>query len=66
MVIKVNGKQEDIGVRTRLSEIIREKNLSPEKIVVEYNLRIVVLAEWPDIQVQEDDRIEIISFVGGG
>jgi sulfur carrier protein len=66
MVIKINGEQEDVAIHTRLSEIIRERNLSAEKIVVEYNLRIVTLAEWADILIQENDRIEIISFVGGG
>ncbi len=66
MVITINGKQETAGTDETLYELIRNKGLSPEKIVVEHNLRIVEASLWPDIHVQENDRIEIISFVGGG
>lgn len=66
MIIKINGKDESVEKEINLAELVAGKKLSPEKIVVEHNLRIVPKDEWQNIALREDDRIEIVSFVGGG
>ena len=66
MIIKINGKDEVFDKRLNLAELVSSKKLSPEKIVIEQNLRIVPKEEWRDAVINENDRIEIVSFVGGG
>ena len=66
MVIKINGKEETVGASVNLRELILDKELVPDHIVIEYNLRIVPKDEWPNIKLKENDNIEIVSFVGGG
>ncbi len=66
MIIKVNGKDEVIDSKLNLVELIKNKNLLPERIVVEYNLRVTRKEEWQKIILDEGDNIEIISFMGGG
>lgn len=66
MIIKINGKDEVIDSELNLAELIKNKNLLPERIVVEHNLRIARKEEWQKIILQEGDNIEIISFMGGG
>ena len=66
MNIRINGREESVGKILNIECLIREKGLSPDKIVVEYNRRIAAKEEWPHITVREGDAIEIISFVGGG
>jgi len=66
MVIKINGKNETVEKKLNLAELVVAKKLSPEKIVMEYNLHIVPEDEWRNVILQENDHIEIISFVGGG
>nr|MBU1328013.1 sulfur carrier protein ThiS [Candidatus Omnitrophota bacterium] len=66
MIVKINGKDETVEKKLNLAELVAVKKLSPEKIVMEYNLRIVPKDEWRDVILQENDHIEIISFVGGG
>lgn len=66
MKIKINGKHEDIGKKFNLAQLILEKGLCAERIVVEYNLRIVPKDEWERINLCELDNVEIVSFVGGG
>lgn len=66
MVIKINGKSEAVDKIISLSEFILSKGLSPSKIVIEHNSRIVTQEEWQGINLQENDNIEIVSFVGGG
>ncbi|OGW80064.1 MAG: thiamine biosynthesis protein ThiS [Omnitrophica bacterium RIFCSPLOWO2_12_FULL_44_17] len=66
MVIKINGKNENVEEALNLWELAINKKLSPERIVIERNLRIVPKEEWKEVVLEENDQIEIISFVGGG
>ena len=49
-----------------LAEFILNKGLCAKKVVIEYNLRILPREKWSNTHLQENDKIEIVSFVGGG
>lgn len=66
MLITINGKSEEIKIKLNLTELILSKGLCAEKIVVEHNLRIVPRNEWLNTPLEENDKIEIVSFMGGG
>jgi sulfur carrier protein len=66
MVIRLNGKEEDVEVASNLEELIKRKGLSVERVVVEHNLRIVPMEDLRATGLSENDNIEIVSFVGGG
>ncbi len=67
MRTRINGKEELIPENSlTLQELIINRGLSPEKVVVEVNLQIIPREQWPQINLQDNDAIEIISFVGGG
>lgn len=64
----VNGKQVDlkeIKVRSLL-ELIMHYSLQPEAIAVERNGEVPPREKWGEIYIHENDRIELIRFVGGG
>ena len=66
MKIKVNGKEEVVGKKRNIAQLVSDKGFVPEHIVVEHNLRIVPQEDWSKVVLNEDDNIEIVSFVGGG
>ena len=66
MLIKINGKDESIDKQKTLLGLIEDKGLNCERIVVEYNYRVVQRGEWQKIILGENDNLEIVSFVGGG
>jgi len=66
MRIKINGNEEIIEKPLSLAELAGLKNISPEKAVIEHNLRITAKEEWPKIILKENDNVEIVSFLGGG
>ena len=66
MIIKLNGKSQDIGDCRDLSELIKKRDLSNKTLVIEYNLRIIPKESWSSVVINEKDNIEIVSFVGGG
>lgn len=65
MIIKVNGKDEQINTCS-IHELVEKKGIKPESVVIELNLNVVKREEWKDIQLKENDKLEILSFVGGG
>lgn len=63
--IFVNGEAETVPSST-IAELVTYKGLSPGALVVEWNQRIVKQEEWSSVRLQEQDRLELLSFVGGG
>lgn len=65
MKITINGKQETIQPCT-ISEFVASRGLSPDALVVEHNQRIVKQDAWGRVRLEENDTLELLSFVGGG
>jgi len=64
--VVLNGKDEIFLSPMTLRELIDMKGWTPEKIVVELNLKIISRNTWEKIDLAENDRLEILSFIGGG
>lgn len=65
MDIFVNGKPECIEPCT-LAQFIALKKLDAGALVVELNRQIIKQEFWPTTELQDEDRLEMLSFVGGG
>lgn len=61
----VNGVEKKYNSMT-ISQLIAKLSLDVSKIVVECNGVIVNQSEYDDRILKDDDKIEIVSFVGGG
>ncbi|MGA8937737.1 MAG: sulfur carrier protein ThiS [Acidobacteriaceae bacterium] len=69
LTIQLNGKQRtfsELGSPADLASIIDTLELKADRIAVEHNGEIVSRKVWPETQVDEGDRLEIVHFVGGG
>ncbi|TCT15650.1 sulfur carrier protein [Natranaerovirga pectinivora] len=66
MKIKVNGKEEIIEGSMSLMTFVLEKELNPERIVIEYNLDILSKEQWESTVLKDEDKLEILCFMGGG
>lgn len=62
----VNGKNKDIKSGITVEHLLKEFDLSLDKVVVEVNFKIILKENYKETLLNEEDRIEIISFVGGG
>jgi sulfur carrier protein len=65
MNIFVNGNKEHIEPCT-LAELIARKKLDAGALVIELNQQIIKQEFWPTTELQDGDRLEMLSFVGGG
>jgi sulfur carrier protein len=65
MEIIVNGITEVVPPCT-IAELADRKGLATGALVVELNQRIIKQEQWPVIRLEAGDRLELLSFVGGG
>jgi len=66
MRIKVNGQEESLEQEIKLIEFLESKGLELDRLVIEYNKRVVSGEEWDDIILKDQDSLEVLRFVGGG
>ena len=64
--IIVNGDALQIRSGARLTELIAQLDLTPERLAIELNLSIIMRAKWAETELRSGDRLEIVHFVGGG
>jgi len=64
--IRVNGEDREVRDQATLNDLVGELSLPPARIAIELNHQVVRREKWPETILSEDDRIEIVHFVGGG
>ena len=64
--LKVNGETETCEPQTKLPDFLKQLNLNPRLIAIEYNGEILHRQFWEETEMQEGDRVEIVTIVGGG
>ena len=66
MEVQVNGERSEIPATSSLEDLVRQLSLSPARIAIELNQQVVRQDAWTNTLLNENDRIEIVHFVGGG
>jgi sulfur carrier protein len=66
MRVFVNGAEKEFGSGLSLAELIEQLNLPAPRIAIELNREVVRRSNWGSTMLKDDDRIEIVHFVGGG
>ena len=64
-MVKINGQLIDAAGKT-LIEYLDTTTYNPQRIAVERNGEIVPKAQYSNTILQDNDVIEVVSFVGGG
>lgn len=66
LTITANGEDRSIPPGTTVSEFIKMANLPPERVAVEHNGRILPRDRFAAVKLEEGDRLEVVTLVGGG
>lgn len=64
-MVKINSEELDVAGKT-IAEYIATANYNSKRIAVELNGEIVVKSQYAETVMQDNDTVEIVSFVGGG
>ena len=62
----MNGESRELAGVSSLAELVVQLELPAARIAVELNREVVRRNDWSGTMLREDDRVEIVHFVGGG
>ena len=66
MQIQVNGEPRQVREEINVTGLLQDLQLNVERVAVEINLEILDQRDFDARTLREGDRIEIMSFIGGG
>ena len=64
--IKINGKIKSIIQDYKLSDLLKHLKIPLNKVAIELNERIINKQKINKIKLKNNDKIEIVHFIGGG
>ncbi|MBL6862945.1 sulfur carrier protein ThiS [Candidatus Pelagibacter ubique] len=64
--IKLNGKFSTINENLSLSIFLKELKIPLKKVAIELNQEIIDKNNLKTIKLKNNDKIEIVHFIGGG
>ena len=64
--MRVNGKEITLSSNHKLLDFLEINQYDPQKIAIERNGEIVTKSAYHQVILDNEDRLEIVSFVGGG
>jgi sulfur carrier protein len=64
--IHVNGQAQTCRCDATVADLLQDLEIRTERVAVELNLEILDRATFGQRQLKEGDRVEILSFIGGG
>jgi len=66
MKLMVNGEERECPAETTLAELIGDLGIKVKVMAAAVNMEVVRKDEWESRVLQENDRVELLHFVGGG
>lgn len=66
IIATVNGQARRLPPGCTVSHLLEILEVDPVRVAVERNLEVVPRARYHDTRVCDGDRIEVVTFVGGG
>jgi sulfur carrier protein len=64
--IILNGATTTLPRVMNIDEFMQHLSLSDKRVAIERNLEIVPRARYGEVKLQAGDRLEVVSFIGGG
>jgi thiamine biosynthesis protein ThiS len=64
--VYINGESREVQGNPSLADLITQLDLPAARIAVELNREVVRRSDWGATMLHDDDRIEVVHFVGGG
>ena len=64
--IKINGKIKTIIENSKLSKLLKNLKIPLNKVAIELNEEIIDKKKINKIILKNNDKIEIVHFIGGG
>ncbi len=64
--IQINGKKVAINQNFSVMDVLKKYKLNRNKVAIELNGKILPQNEYRKKNLKNNDKIEIVQFIGGG
>ena len=62
----INGKKKSFSENNNLASLLNILEIDGNGIAIEVNLVVIAKSQYKNIIIKNDDKIEIVQFIGGG
>jgi sulfur carrier protein len=66
MQILFNGQPREVSSGTTVAQLLEQLELQPRYVAVEVNLELVPREQHQQYVLKAEDRLEVVTLVGGG
>ncbi len=66
MKVTVNGKDMEIEDGMSISDFVVLCQVRPDVAIIELNEKVVSRVAWAETMLSENDKVELVTLVGGG
>jgi len=64
--ITVNDEVREVAAGSTIAELLEELGMRPKFVAVERNLELIPRARHAECELAENDKLEVVTLVGGG
>lgn len=66
MTIFINGEARDLDGVSTLAGLLDALELPKQRVAIELNKHVIRKQDWDSTTVADNDKVEVVHFVGGG
>jgi len=66
VTVIVNSQPQELAEGATVAALLEQLGFARQRVAVEVNGALVVRNDWPQYKLKAGDRLELVSFVGGG
>jgi thiamine biosynthesis protein ThiS len=66
MNLIINGEDRQFDSALTVVALVNRLGMKPDRVAVELNRELVPRERWATTLLNDDDKLEIVHFVGGG
>ena len=64
--VYINGEKKLISISSNLSDVLKNFDIDANKIAIEINKKVIPKSLYKNTLIKNEDKIEIVQFIGGG
>jgi len=66
MTVTINGERSDIPDGLNVAALLDHLGMSSGRVAIERNEQVIPRDTWKQALIEDGDRLELVTFVGGG
>ena len=66
MTIFINGEARELDGDSTLAGLLDSLDLPKQRVAIELNKEVIRKQDWESTSVADNDKVEVVHFVGGG